>query len=354
MAIFLYSIVLVLAFYLIAQVSDKYFIPSLDSISKKLNISSDIAGATFMAVGSSAPELFIALIAVFHPGGHEEIGMGTIVGSALFNVLAIIGAVALVRKAIVSWQPILRDTLFYLLSIAVITVIFLNDDISFFESLLLLGLYLFYILAIIFWKKIFPYKDDAVKVEETENVNTVKRYRLFHLLIRPIDFILSLTFPNTRYYFWNFLISIIWIAFLSWALVESAIEISTILNIPEGIIALTVLAVGTSVPDLIASLLVAKKGFGGMAISNAIGSNIFDILLGLGLPWIIALTFYKDTIKVSSNNIFSSVVLLFSSVIVVFLLLGYHKWEVRKPTGVLLLTLYIAYLVWQILSVILK
>lgn len=348
MTIFLYSLVLLLSFYLIAQVSDKYFIPSLDAISKRLNISSDIAGATFMAIGSSAPELFIALIAVFHPGGHEEIGMGTIVGSALFNVLAIIGAVALVRKAFVAWQPILRDTLFYLISIGVITFIFFNDDISLRESILLLGIYGVYIIGIIFWKRIFPYKDDAVEVEETDNLDQVKRYRLFRLLIKPVDFIVGLTFPKQKYYLFNFLISIAWIAFLSFALVQSAIYISDFMNIPEGIIALTVLAVGTSVPDLVASVLVAKKGRGGMAISNALGSNIFDILVGLGLPWLIALLFYKDSVQVSSESISTSVILLFGSVIVVFLLLSYRKWRIRKPTGIFLLLLYAGYLIWQI------
>jgi K+-dependent Na+/Ca+ exchanger-like protein len=350
MELVLYSFLLLVAFYLIAQVSDRFFIPSLDVISERLNIRSDVAGATFMAIGSSAPELFIALIAVFHPGGHAEIGMGTIVGSALFNVLAIIGAVALVRKAIVAWQPILRDTLFYLISIGVLAFVFFNNHISLFEAILLIGIYVVYIFAVIYWNRLFPYKDDAVEVEQKVVVDPVKRYRLFKYLIRPVDIILNLTFPKPKYFIANFAISILWIAFLSWVLVQSAIEMSHILKVPEGIIALTVLAAGTSVPDLIASVIVARKGRGGMAISNALGSNIFDILLGLGIPWLISILLFKESVDVSSQNIFVSVILLFASVLVVFLLLVYRRWQVRKPTGILLLVLYVAYVVWQILS----
>ena len=69
-----------------------------------------------MAVGSSAPELFVAIIALVKPGDHGEIGIGTIVGSAVFNILGIIGAVAVVRRSVLAWQPVLRDMIFYSLA----------------------------------------------------------------------------------------------------------------------------------------------------------------------------------------------------------------------------------------------
>ena len=350
MELVVYALLSLVAFYLIAQVSDRYFIPSLDAISDRMKIRSDVAGATFMAMGSSAPELFIALIAVFHPGGHAEIGMGTIVGSALFNVLAIIGGVALVRKAVVAWQPILRDTIFYLISIALLAFVFYNDKIHLLEAILLIAVYVMYIFAVIYWSRIVPYKDDAVYVEPTVKEPKVKRYKLLRALIEPLDQLLKLTYLKERYFIANFSISIIWIALMSWLLVNSAIEISAILDVPEGIIALTVLAIGTSIPDMITSLLVAKKGRGGMAISNALGSNVFDVLLGLGLPWFIVILLTGESVDVFSKNIFLSVILLFSSVIIFFLLLLIRRWQVRKPTGFLLLALYLAYLIWQIIS----
>lgn len=77
-------VLLLISFYLLAVVCDRYFVDSLDRIAKQLKMNSDMAGATFMAIGSSAPELFVSLIALFKPG-NEALGAGTIVGSALFN-----------------------------------------------------------------------------------------------------------------------------------------------------------------------------------------------------------------------------------------------------------------------------
>lgn len=85
----LYILILLACFVLLARVVDLFFISSLDEISKDLRLSSDAAGATLMAVGSSAPELFVALFAVLKPGNHQVIGIGSIVGSAIFNLLLI-------------------------------------------------------------------------------------------------------------------------------------------------------------------------------------------------------------------------------------------------------------------------
>lgn len=104
-------IVLLLSFYLLAVVCDRYFINSLDAISEKLKINSDVAGATLMAIGTSAPELCVSFIALFKPE-NESLGAGTIVGSALFNILVIIGASAMVKKAFIAWQPVIRDVIF--------------------------------------------------------------------------------------------------------------------------------------------------------------------------------------------------------------------------------------------------
>lgn len=87
MMLIIYVLALLISFYLMAKIVDEYFVGSLDKISTKLNLSSDAAGATLMAMGSSAPELFIALIAVLKSGEHGAIGMGTIVGSAILIYL---------------------------------------------------------------------------------------------------------------------------------------------------------------------------------------------------------------------------------------------------------------------------
>ena len=123
-----------------------------------------------------------------------------------------------------------------------------------------------------------------------------------------------------------------------------------ILHVPAVIIGLTVLAAGTSIPDLISSLIVARQGRGGMAISNAIGSNIFDILIGLGLPWLVV-TIGGKIIPVATENLSSSIILLFATVAAVLGFLIARKWHLNKFSGLSLISIYIAYLLWNILQV---
>lgn len=151
--IILYNfILLLLSFYILAVVCERYFVDSLDSISQKWKINSDMAGATLMAIGSSAPELFISLFALFKPGS-ESLGAGTIVGSALFNILVIIGASAIIKKTVIAWQPVVRDLLFYALSIILLIFSFRDGIISFYEVIIFIILYAIYVVAIINWRK---------------------------------------------------------------------------------------------------------------------------------------------------------------------------------------------------------
>ena len=96
------------------------------------------------------------------------------------------------------------------------------------------------------------------------------------------------------------------------------------------------------------SVIVARQGKGGMAISNAFGSNIFDILIGLGLPWMILLLFSDRAIPVGKEDLLTSIILLFGSVAVVFLILYLKKWRVNPKIGYFLISIYLVYLIWQI------
>jgi len=163
-----------------------------------------------------------------------------------------------------------------------------------------------------------------------------------------IDLPLKFIFPSQKHYYIVFFMSIILIAAISFVLVEVAVVSAHILNIPEAIIALTVLAVGTSIPDLFSSVIVAREGRGDMAVSNAIGSNIFDILVGLGLPFLIVMLISGNEISAGGDMVTSSII-LFASVNILFLLLLFSKWRVGKFTGIFLIGLYLVYLVWEII-----
>jgi len=349
--VLIYLIVLLLSFYLLAKVCDDYFIESLDEISAKLKLSSDAAGATLMAIGSSAPELFVAVISVIRPGNHEQIGMGTIVGSAVFNLIAITGAVGLIGQFVVNKAIILRDLLFYLIGVIFLFWVFLDGNISLGEAILFPLLYIFYVILVVKWKKIIPFVPEVKIVEEKANNTKVQKKNnilvLLQKLLRPFDFLVDSMFPAKSSMFYIFFMSIALIGFFSWILVESAILISDKKDIPEAFIALTVLAIGTSVPDMLSSVIVAKQKRGGMAVTNAVASNIFDVLIGMGIPFLILIVMYGKKVIIKTDELISSTGLLLFSIIGMIVLLILNKWNIGKKLGYSLLFFYIAFLVYE-------
>lgn len=348
--IIIWLAVLLASFFVLAVLCDEFFVPSLEKISDRLKLAPDVAGATFMAVGSSAPEFFTSLLAVLLPSGHSEVGAGTIVGSAIFNILVIIGASATFRHAHLNWQPVIRDIGFYCISIILLLISFWDGRITLPEAGSFVAVYALYIWAVTKWRTWFPYverNEDPLELleEETEQHPVLLRIRA------GLSFIVPDVHKHPDRYLWTFGISIGLIGLLSFAMVESAIHVATTIGIPPAIVALTVVAAGTSVPDLLASMAVAKQGRGDMAISNAVGSNIFDILIGLGLPWAIGLLVYGKHIQVGTENLLSSVFLLFATVIAVFFVMVLRKWSIGPKAGWLLIGLYLLYLGHNVLAV---
>lgn len=342
----LHVVLLLLSCYILMKICDEYFVRSLDKISERFSLSSEAAGATLMAVGSSAPELFVSLISILKPGNHGAMGAGTIVGSAIFNILVIIGGSLLVRKAKVLWQPVVRDMLFYGISIVALLLVFIDGRITLPEASVFIALYVVYVFAVMHWKKLLRYEE--VELEElAEDVHTAD-VKALGAIAKIFDRVLACTFPSMRYYWLVFGISLVWIIVLSWVLVESGVGLAHALGIPEVIIGLTVLAAGTSVPDLISSLVVAKQGRADMAISNAAGSNIFDILICLGLPWLIYIVQTGNAVQVDTSNLLGSIALLFASIICIVFLFVYRRWHLGRRSGLFLLCIYAGYLVWLI------
>jgi len=331
-------LLLIFSFGAMHVISERYFIESLDYLSKKLRLSSDMAGSTLMAAGSSAPELAVALFAILMAGHHEAIGVGTIVGSALFNILVITGLVMYIRgKAKLVWQPILRDIVFYILAILLLGYAFHAGEITLLNGILLIGAYVLYIIVVYYWKRIFPYPDIEDEPEKSDHNRPNKR-NLINSGFKKLDRIAS------RYQFFTFIISVGLISLLSWLLVRSAVGISEALGIPELLIGITIVAIGTSVPDLISSVIVAKQGRPGMAINNAIGSNTFDILIGLGLPFLIYSMINKDSMSLMASDLIISISILMGSslLLLAYFILG--GWRTSKPVGIALLILYLVYL----------
>ena len=146
---FFHAVGVVYMFVALAIVCDEFFVPSLEVITEKLAISEDVAGATFMAAGGSAPELFTSIIGVFV--SRSDVGIGTIVGSAVFNILFVIGMCAMFSTGmlLLTWWPLFRDVSFYSTSLLLLITFFRDQTITWWEALIL---FLWYIAYVVFMK----------------------------------------------------------------------------------------------------------------------------------------------------------------------------------------------------------
>ncbi|MBV7338831.1 calcium/sodium antiporter [Chloroflexi bacterium TSY] len=344
--------IIIVVIYLLALITDEYFIVSLDQIAQRWKLPANVAGASLMAMGSSAPELAIALLALFKDGGaHSDLGIGTIVGSAVFNILVITGVSAIARPAQISWRVVVRDVVMYVASIALLFATFADGTITLLEALAFLILYAVYLFILFQWDAFAPGEESNVMTtRETKQHAESAGQGWFTGLNRQIARMMGFAMGDARQaYLRTFVVSVVFISGLSWVLVEQAVVFSNAVGIPPVIVALAILAAGTSVPDMLASIIVARQGRGEMAVANAIGSNIFDILIGLGLPWLIAMLVQGKVVHVATQSLWLSTLILLVTVIVLFVFLTTERLLTRRE-GWALLSVYSVYGVWILLA----
>jgi Ca2+/Na+ antiporter len=176
--------------------------------------------------------------------------------------------------------------------------------------------------------------------EAHQNQNLLQRIN--HAVTKGIGFLMG---DARKAYIRTFLVSVVLIAIISWFLVEYAVELANALNIPPVIIALTILAGGTSVPDLISSVVVSRQGRGEMAVANAIGSNVFDILVGLGLPWLLVIIIAVSVVNIGVQDLWGPTIILLITVIILFVFLSTGRQLTRKE-GWALVMAYVAFVMW--------
>ena len=377
-------------FFGIAVLCDEYFTPALEELSEAWDLSDDVAGATFMAAGSSAPELFTSIAAVFAPvptcgEDRDSVGVGTVVGSAVFNILVIIGLSALLAGQVMAlhWKPFVRDICFYSAAIASLYYALSDGTVWWYEALAMFMLYLLYITFMVFNARLLG-EYDTLEVEEQgtsnpesdrvaltgshddaelgdlsssagdvgEQDSELCESWLCIPLVRPWQVLFNYTVPDVRKERWKswymaaFFCSIFWIAVLCFFMVMWGIDIAEMIQMSPTVMAFTVLAGGTSVPDCLASIIEARKGKADMAVSNALGSNIFDILFGLSVPYM--MVNLKNSISGDVVPVIMCVadlqVMLFTLVVTLaatFALLASSRFRLNKITGVILLVLYL-------------
>lgn len=387
----------------LSLVCNVYFVPSLQKITNKLHMSSDVAGATLMSIGTSSPELFTALIAVLITDG--EIGPGAILGSLQFNVLFIVGICGLFAGSVLplrSW-PLLRDSFAFLLSVMALMVVIWDKKIYWYEALALVIMYLLYVLIIYFnstfrrcfneftgseeWvetdiengsdEKSLLLENDYVNSTQMANLSRSEKgekeeeqveitdqfddspfsvpqgffYKTLWLVSLPITCLLYVTIPDCRkerwenWYLFSFIMSVLWVAIFTYVLIWMVVIIGFTLEIPDVVMSFTLLAATTSIPEAISSLIVARQGEGDMAVSHAVGSNTFDILLCLGVPWLLKTTIVAnvDYVVLEDVALIYTSFLLIGSALIVVVFLKVNGWHLNKCLGISFSVFYLGF-----------
>ncbi|WP_038029753.1 calcium/sodium antiporter [Thermonema rossianum] len=346
--------IILFSFYLMSEIVDALFIKSLDNIAAQLKLSESVSGATLLAFGTSAPEIATALFALFLTGAHPATGVGTIVGSAIFQILVVIGFACIANRSKLNWKPILRDSSFYAFSVVLLLLFVQDNKLTLLEGGILVGCYVFYLLFLNLWMKYID--NEAKQAEEIKEEYAIEDVlpqkstlrKVLDIITTPIRLLIRLVPNPEKRPAWTYPVFILClgvIALASYWMVMAAERLALLIGIPTEIIALTILAGGTSMPEIISSYIVSKQGRGDMAIANAIGSNIFDILMSLGLPVLIYTSLHGDISNIGSANIISSVVLLFASLLLVVLAFVFSRFYATRLLGYSLIAIYIAY-VW--------
>ncbi|KAM3185398.1 hypothetical protein ACTXT7_006444 [Hymenolepis weldensis] len=176
---------------------------------------------------------------------------------------------------------------------------------------------------------------------------------IYFVFVWPIRFCLCLTTPDCRQPRWRrwqghwiaFIVSCFWIGVFTIFMMWMITVIGVTLGIPDTIMGLTLIAAGSSVPDAITSVIVVREGEGDMAISNAVGSNIFDILVCMGLPWLLRTMVIGGPVEIYSQGLTYATLTLFITVLILLGATHLNRWRLTKLYGVVLMFIYFLFLV---------
>ncbi|WP_456454887.1 calcium/sodium antiporter [Methanopyrus sp.] len=223
------------------------------AVARKYGLSESVAGATLAAIGTSAPEFGSSLSSIMLE--HPNVGVGTVLGSAVYNITVIPGLAALAAGGLTLERAVyLRDVLFYLLALVAVLVCLWDRVVLRVEALAWVILYGLYVLLM--------KRTDGNALEAEGGTDEIQ---LRNLVVRIS-------------------VAVVGIAVLSDLMVRATVDFCWGFGLSESKVSLLLNAAGTSVPDTLASVHAARRGFGSLAVSNAVGSNTFDLLVCLGVP----------------------------------------------------------------------
>lgn len=316
-------VLFIVGFVLLIKGAD-ILVEGASSIAKRYALSELVIGLTIVSFGTSMPELIVNLLSSAQ--GSTELAIGNIFGSNVANILLILGFSAIVRPL-----PIQRSIYFTEIPISILATclvgflananLFMKTDvlsISRYDGLILIlffGLFMTYIFAVS--------KENNGNVQKLDDSDSFKMMSMLKSVLYVCGGVIALFIGGK------------WI-------VDGAVYIATSLGLSEAFIGLTIIAIGTSLPELVTSVVAARKGKADMAIGNVIGSNIFNIFWILGL---------SATIKSLPFNVISNddiLMLIFSSLLLIFAVINGKKPVVSRFEGFVFVLIYFAYLTYLV------
>ncbi len=292
-------ITLAFSIVLLAYSSD-YFTEGAAKVARRFGVSKFIIGAVVIGFGTSSPELFASVYASF--SGSGGIAIGNVVGSNIANIGLILGLAAFIRAVVIRRDVEFRNGIICLLLTVLASILIVYGDVvSFQDGMLLLLVFAFYIAY-----SIKNPVNSTIVPDKTEDARNAAAHVVFGLAGVLAGSVL---------------------------LVKSAVAIAHAIGVPESVIGLTLVAFGTSVPELAVSVVAARKGYFTMVLGNVIGSNIFNLLLVLGASAAVNPVFVDDGIAFRSTPI----MLIITALMLLFMRTG---WKINRREGMLLLLCY--------------
>lgn len=282
-------------------------------LATKLGISQIVIGLTIVAIGTSMPEFFVSIVSAIKET--PDLAVGNIVGSNIFNVLLIVGVAATVAPIAIQRATVRRDIPIAIVASIMLTFMMLDDNISRIDALILFAAFIAFI-----WITLRNSKNDAnEKDASTEKVIPTWKSVLF-IIFGLVGLVLG-----------------------SNIFVDNASSLAHGWGISDAVIGLTIVAGGTSLPELATSAVAARKGDSGIAIGNVLGSNVFNILMILGLTGIIS------PMHIQNITYIDMAVMVISMAL--FWLFSFTKLRVERWEGCVLIACFLGYITWLVSNV---
>lgn len=316
-------ILLIIGFVLLIKGAD-FFVDGSSSIAKLLRVPTMIIGLTVVAFGTSMPELSVSVTAALK--GANELAIGNVIGSNIFNLLIVLGASSMMQTIHTKWSVLKKEFPFSIV-ISVILLVFLFDmkikDILAGTGTYVLGRTAGIVLLILFiWFVVSTIKDALLSRKNAEINGEEEEVKS----LGPVRSVVYIC------------LGIAGIVIGGDVVVKAASAIGASFGMTETFIGLTIVALGTSLPELVTSVVAAKKGENDLAIGNVVGSNIFNVLLILGTSATIS------PIVVQVTAVYDTLILIAVSVLVY--ICAFSKKGISRREGILFIAVYAAFFVY--------